>query len=120
MAKYVDGFVIPVPKNDLDRYRRIARKFGKIWLEHGALAVTECVAEDVPLGKVTSFPRSVKLEDNETVVFSWIVFKSRSHRDRVNHKVMADPRAVKMMKASSPPFDPIRMIFGGFETLVEL
>jgi len=92
MAHYVDGFVVPVPLENLDAYRRMARKAGKVWMEHGALEYRECVADDVKPGKVTSFPQSVKLEDGETVVFSWIVYKSRQQRDRINAKVMKDPR----------------------------
>jgi uncharacterized protein YbaA (DUF1428 family) len=117
--KYVDGFVLPVPKKNLQAYRRMAQKAGKIWREHGALACIECVADDVKVGKVTSFPQSVKLKRGETVIFSWIVFKSRSHRDRVNAKVMKDPRLADMMDAKSMPFDCKRMIYGGFEVLVE-
>jgi uncharacterized protein YbaA (DUF1428 family) len=91
VANYVDGFVLPVPKRNIDAYRRMARKAGKIWREYGALEYRECVADDVPMGKVTSFPRSVKVKRGETVVFAWIVFKSRAHRDRVNTKVMKGP-----------------------------
>jgi uncharacterized protein YbaA (DUF1428 family) len=119
MAHYVDGFVLPVPKRNLDAYRRQARKAGKVWREHGALEYRECVGEDVPKGKVTSFPRSVKLKPGETVVFAWITYKSRAHRDRVNAKVMKDPRLADMMDAKSMPFDAKRMIYGGFEVLVE-
>lgn len=118
--QYVDGFVLPVPKKSLQAYRRLATKAGKIWREHGALAVRECVADDVKVGKLTSFPRSVKLKRSETVIFSWIVFKSRAHRDAVNAKVMADPRLAKMMDPASMPVDGKRMIFGGFTTLVDL
>src|SRR6185312_5417651 len=110
---YVDGFVIPVPKKKLDAYRRIAQKASKIWREHGALEVRECVAEDVKVGKVTSFPRSVKIKPSETVIFSWIVYKSRAERDRINAKVMKDPRLAKMMDPKEVPFDAKRMIFGG-------
>lgn len=117
--RYVDGFVIPMPKENLQAYRRIAQKAGKIWKEHGALEYIECVGDDVKPGKLTSFPQSVKLKPNETVVFSWIVFKSRAHRDRVNKKVMADPRLSGMMDPKSMPFDSKRMIYGGFKTLVE-
>jgi uncharacterized protein YbaA (DUF1428 family) len=92
MARYVDGFVLPVPRRNLEAYRRQARKAGKIWMEHGALEFRECVAEDVQKGEVTSFPQSVQLKRGEVVVFSWIVFKSRAHRDRVNAKVISDPR----------------------------
>jgi len=116
---YVDGFVVPVPKKSLAAYRSMARKAGKIWREHGALEFRECVADDVKVGKLTSFPRSVKLKPGETVVLSWIVFKSRADRDRVNAKVMQDPRLAKMMEAKSMPFDMKRMIYGGFKVLVD-
>ena len=120
MAQYVDGFVVPVPKRSIDAYRRIARKAGKIWREHGALEYRECIGDDVPMGKVTSFPRSVKIKRGETVAFSWIVFKSRAHRDRVNAKVMKDPRLADMMDPKAMPFDTKRMIYGGFTVLVDL
>jgi uncharacterized protein YbaA (DUF1428 family) len=116
---YVDGFVIPVPTKNLKVYRRIAREFGKVWRDHGALAFRECVADDVKVGKWTSFPRSVKLKRGETVVWSYIVYKSRSHRDRVNAKVMKDPRLASIMNPKALPFDGKRMIFGGFKVLVE-
>ena len=118
MARYVDGFVIPVPKRNLATYRRMARKAGRIWREHGALEYRETVADDVEVGEVTSFPRSVQLKRGETVVFAWIVFKSRAHRDRVNAKVMKDPRLAEMMDAKAMPFDAKRMIYGGFEVVV--
>ena len=118
--QYVDGFVVPVPRRRLNEYRRMARKAGKIWREYGALDYRECVAEDVKVGKRTSFPRSVKLRPGETVVFSWIVYKSRAQRDRINAKVMADPRLASMMNPNAVPFDTKRMFFGGFETLVRL
>ena len=118
--QYVDGFVLPVPKKNLQAYRRIAQKAGKIWREHGALDYRECVADDVKVGKLTSFPRSVKLKGGETVVFSWIAFKSRAHRDAVNAKVMADPRLANVMDPKAMPFDAKRMIYGGFKTLVDL
>jgi len=117
---YVDGFVVPVPKRNLKAYRRLSTQAGKIWREHGAVDYWECVADDVKPGKVTSFPQSVKLKSGETVLFSWIVFKSRAHRDRVNAKVIADPRLGKMMDARSAPFDGRRMIYGGFKSLVRL
>ena len=120
MARYVDGFVVPVPKRNVDAYRRMARKAGTIWREHGALEFRECVAEDVKKGKVTSFPRSVQVKRGETVFFSWITYKSRAHRDRVNEKVMSDPRLEEMMEAKDHPFDSKRMIYGGFEVLVDL
>jgi len=115
---YVDGFVIPVPLKKLPAYRRMAKKAGKVWREHGALDFKEWVSDDVKVGKLTSFPRSVKLKPGETVVFSWIVFKSRTHRDRVNAKVMKDPRLASMMDPKSMPFDGKRMILGGFKSLV--
>lgn len=120
MSKYVDGFVLPVPKRNLDAYRRVARKAAKVWREHGALEVRECVADDVKPGKVTSFPQSVKVKRGETVVFSWITFKSRADRDRVNAKVMEDPRMAAMMDAKDMPFDGQRMIYGGFEVVVDV
>ena len=117
---YVDGYVLPVPKKNIPAYRRMAQKAGKIWREHGALEFRECVAEDVKVGKLTSFPRSVKVKPGETVFFSWIVFKSRADRDRVNAKVMKDPRLADMMDPKAMPFDVKRMIYGGFKALVEL
>jgi uncharacterized protein YbaA (DUF1428 family) len=119
MPRYVDGFVLPVPKKNLDAYRRMARKAGKVWMEHGALQYVECVADDVKPGKVTSFPQSVKLKDDETVVFAWIVYKSRKQRDSVNAKVMADKRMDDMMDPKAPPFDMMRMFWGGFKSIVE-
>ena len=116
---YVDGFIVPVPKKSLAAYRSMARKAGKIWREHGALEFKECVANDVKMGKWTSFPRSVKRKPNETVVFSYIVYKSRKDRDRINAKVMKDPRLAKMMDVKAMPFDAKRMIYGGFKVLVE-
>ena len=117
---YVDGFIVPVPRKNLDAYRRMARTAGKVWRDHGALDYKECIADDVKLGKWTSFPRSVKLKPNETVLFSYIVYKSRAHRDRVLAKVMKDERLAKMMKGQEMPFDSRRMIYGGFKTLVEV
>jgi uncharacterized protein YbaA (DUF1428 family) len=114
---YVDGFIVPVPRKKLAAYRSIAKKAGKVWREHGALEYTECVADDVKKGKWTSFPRSVKLKTGETVVFSWIVYKSRKDRDRVLKKVMSDSRLKKMMNPKAMPFDGKRMIYGGFKTL---
>ncbi len=115
---YVDGFVVPVPKKSVSAYRTMARKAGKVWREYGALEFRECLADDVKVGKWTSFPRSVKLKSGETVVFSWILYKSRAHRDRVLAKVMKDPRLAKMMSAKPMPFDAKRMIYGGFKVLV--
>jgi uncharacterized protein YbaA (DUF1428 family) len=116
---YVDGFILPVPVKNLRAYRRMAQLAGKVWREHGALDYREFVADDVKVGKWTSFPRSVKLKRRETVVFSWIVYKSRDHRDRVNAKVMKDKRLAKMMDLKAMPFDGKRMIYGGFKILVE-
>ena len=116
---YVDGYVLPVPKKNLQAYARIAKKAGKVWLDHGAIEFHECVADDVKPGKHTSFPQSVKLKSGETVIFSWIVFKSRAHRDSVNAKVMKDPRLADMMDPKALPFDGKSMFWGGFKVLVE-
>lgn len=116
---YVDGFVVPVPKKNLAAYRRMARQAARIWREHGALEYRECIADDVKPGKLTSFPQSVKLEPGETVAFSWIVYRSRAHRDRVNAKVMKDPRVLAMMDPEKMPFDGKRMIYGGFQVIVD-
>jgi uncharacterized protein YbaA (DUF1428 family) len=116
---YIDGFVVPVPKRKLEAYRSMARKAGKLWREHGALVYVEGVADDVKPGKHTSFPQSVKLKPGETVVFAYIVYKSRTHRDRVNAKVMKDPRLKPMMDPKAMPFDGKRMFWGGFKVLVE-
>ncbi len=115
---YVDGFVTPVAKDRIDEYQKMAQEAGEVWREYGALSVTECVADDVPHGELTSFPRAVQAEEDETVVFAWIVYESREARDEVNKKVMADPRMQGDM--SEMPFDAKRMFFGGFRTLVEL
>ena len=116
---YIDGFVVPVPIKNLAAYRSMSRKAGKLWREHGALEYFECVADDVKPGKVTSFPQSVKLKPGETVVFAWIVYKSRKDRDRINAKVMDDPRITSMGDEKDMPFDPKRMFFGGFEVMVD-
>jgi uncharacterized protein YbaA (DUF1428 family) len=118
---YVDGFLLPVPKRKVQAYRRIAQKAGKVWREHGALEYRECVGDDLKVKGMVPFPRKVKLKPGETVVFSWIVYKSRAHRDRVNAKVMKDPRLAKMMEdPTSMPFDVKRMAYGGFKVLVDL
>ena len=119
MNRYVDGFVLPVPKKKLATYRSMARKAAKIWRDHGALEFRECVADDVKPGKRTSFPQSVRLKRGETVFFSYIVFKSRAHRDRVNARVMKDPRITGMGDVKDMPFDASRMIYGGFKVLVD-
>src|SRR3989475_12057625 len=117
---YVDGFVVPVPRKKLQAYRRIATKAGKVWREHGALEFRECVADDVKWGKRTSFPRAVKQKPGETVLFSYIVYKSRADRDRVNAKAMKDKRTASMMDPKTMPFDAKRMFWGGFKVVVDL
>jgi uncharacterized protein YbaA (DUF1428 family) len=116
---YVDGFIVAVPKKNVDAYKRLARKAGKIWKEYGALEFKECVADDVKKGKVTSFPQSVKMKPNETVFFSYIVYKSRRDRDRINAKVMKDNR-IAGMDIKDMPFDAKRMIYGGFKVAVDM
>jgi len=124
MSKYVDSFVIPVRKSKLDAYTKMARKFGKVCIEHGALTYAEAIGEDVKPGKRTSFPQAVKLKDDETIAVAWVTYKSRSHRDKVIAKVMADPRLKDMEAAgmgnADAPFDGKRMFWGGFKTLVSL
>jgi uncharacterized protein YbaA (DUF1428 family) len=117
---YVDGFILPVPKKNVKAYLAMARKAGKVWMDHGAVDYQECVADDVKKGKWTSFPRSVKLKPSETVVFSWITYRSRAQRDRILKNVMKDPRLAKMMDPKKMPFDARRMIYGGFKILIDL
>jgi uncharacterized protein YbaA (DUF1428 family) len=117
---YVDGMIIPVPKKKLAAYRAMSKKFGKVCREHGALEYRENVADDVKVGKRTSFPRSVKLKSGETIVFAWVVYKSRAARDRATEKIMKDKRLAAMMNPKAMPFDGKRMIFGGFKTFVSL
>lgn len=117
---YVDGFVIAVPKANVAAYKKMARAFGKLWMEHGALSYVECLGDDTPVGKRTSFPRAVKLKDDEVVVFSWITYASKKQRDATMAKVMNDPRAKKMMTPGAMPFDGKRMIIGGFKTMMEM
>ena len=117
--RYVDGYVLPVPKKNLAAYRRMAEKAGKIWREHGALEYRECVGDDLKVKFGVPFPRLAKPKPGETVVFAWIVFKSRAHRDRVNAKVMKDPRLANMGDEKSMPFDCKRMAYGGFKMLVD-
>ena len=116
---YVDGFVTPVPKRKLAAYRRISQKMARVWRDHGALEFRECVADDVTWGKRTSFLRAVKQKSGETVFFSYIVYKSRTDRDRVNKKAMKDKRVASMMDPKSLPFDAKRMIWGGFKVVVD-
>jgi uncharacterized protein YbaA (DUF1428 family) len=117
--KYVDGYVLPVPKKNLQAYRRMAQKAGKIWREHGALEYRECVGDDLSVKFGVPFPRMIKLKPGETVIFAWVVFKSRAHRDRVNAKVMKDPRITNSCDPKSMPFDVKRMVYGGFKILVD-
>ncbi len=116
--RYVDGYVLPVPTKNLQAYRRIAQKAGKIWRELGALEYRECAGDDLDVKFGVPFPRRIKIKPGETVVFSWIVFKSRAHRDRVNAKVMKDPRITNMVDPKAMPFDVKRMVYGGFKVLV--
>jgi uncharacterized protein YbaA (DUF1428 family) len=120
MGKYVDGYVLPVPKKNLQTYRRIAQKAGKIWREHGALEYRECSGDDLKVKWGVPFPRQIKTKPGETVVFSWVVFKSKADRNRVNAKVMKDPRLNNMMDMSAMPFDTKRMVYGGFNIFVDL
>ncbi|WP_114393023.1 DUF1428 domain-containing protein [Oleisolibacter albus] len=115
---YVDGFVLAVPKQNMDAYRDLASRAGRLWMEYGAIAFVECVGDDVPFGELTSFPRAVQAKDDEIVVFSWIVYRSREDRDAITAKVMADPRL--QSDPASMPFDGKRMIYGGFTPIVEL
>jgi uncharacterized protein YbaA (DUF1428 family) len=119
MSVYVDGFVVPVPQDRLADYRKLARKAGKVWMEYGALQYMEFVADDVKPGKSTSFPQAVKLKEGEVVIFSYIVYKSRRDRDRVNKAVMADER-ISSMDPKTMPFDAKRMFWGGFKSIVEM
>ena len=118
MAHYVDGFVLPVPKKNVATYRRIAQKAGKIWREHGALDYKECIGDDLNVKCGLPFPQGISIKAGETVMFSFIVYKSRAHRDSVNKKVMADPR-INAMSPKDMPFDCKRMLYGGFKTIVE-
>jgi len=117
--RYVDGFVLPVPKKHLAAYRRMAQKASKVWRDHGALEFRECVGDDSNVKMGMPFARVLKLKPNEVAMFSWIVFKSRAHRDRVNAKVMKDPRIAHMCDPKAMPFDAKRMAYGGFRVLVD-
>jgi uncharacterized protein YbaA (DUF1428 family) len=119
MAHYIDGFVIPLPKKNVNAYRRMAQKAGRVWRDHGALEFRECVGDDVNIKMGLPFPRGIKTRPGETVLFSYIVYKSRAHRDRVNARVMKDPRLANMMDPKAMPFDVKRMMYGGFKTIVE-
>jgi uncharacterized protein YbaA (DUF1428 family) len=117
---YVDGYVLAVPKKNLQAYRRMAEKAGRVWRDHGAVEYRECAGDDLKVKMGVPFSRLMKLKPGETVVFAWIVFKSRANRDRVNANVMKDPRLAKMMHAGPIPFDVKRMAYGGFKALVEI
>jgi len=117
MPRYVDGFLLPLPRKNVAAYLRLARMAGRIWREHGALEYCECVGDDLAVEPCLSFPRGIRTRRGETVVFSWIAYKSRAHRDRVNAKVMKDPRMVKAMERGPMPFDCKRMLYGGFKVL---
>lgn len=118
MANYVDGFILPLPKKNLEKYKKQATLAAKVWIDHGALEYYECMADDAPKGKVTSFPQSVKLKAGEVVIFAYVVYKSRKHRDAVLKKVMNDERLAPMMNPKEMPFDGMRMIYGGFKAIV--
>ena len=120
MPRYVDGFLVPVPRSNVNEYRRIAQKAGKVWVEHGALEYRECVGDDLKATGMTSFKKSARTKPNETVVFSWIVYKSKADRNRIIKKVMKDPRLADMMSPEATPFDVRRMAYGGFRTIVDL
>jgi uncharacterized protein YbaA (DUF1428 family) len=123
MMAYADGFLIPVPTKNLAAYRKMSQKAGEVWMEHGALDYKECAGDDVnaeSMGMMTTFPKTLAIKRGETVVFSWILYKNRAHRDSVNKKVMADPRLAKMMNPKNPPFDHKRMNYGGFDVIVDM
>jgi uncharacterized protein YbaA (DUF1428 family) len=120
MERYVDGFLLPIPIDKVDQYREIAAKAGEVWKELGALAYYECVGDDLQTKDMVSFKQSADAADDETVVLSWVVYESRTHRDQVNAAVMADPRIKALMEAGAHPFDYTRMAYGGFKTLVAL
>ena len=116
---YVDGFVLPIPKNKAAAYKKVAKQAGKLWIEHGALSYFECIGDDVKPGKLTSFPQAVQLKEDEVAWFSWIVFASKKDRNRINKLVMSDPRGLAMMEPMKEIFDVRRMIVGGFKVVVE-
>ena len=120
MSHYIDAIVIPVPRAKLDTYKRMSEEWGKAHVRHGAMYFSDAIGDDVQPGKLTSFPQAVQLKDDEVVFFSWIVYESRAKRDEVNDKVMKDPRMKDMMEPKHSPFDAKRMIYGGFEVLVDL
>jgi uncharacterized protein YbaA (DUF1428 family) len=119
MARYADGFVLPVPRKNLEAYKRMAKAASKVWRDHGALEYRECIGEDLKVKFGVPFPKLARVKSGELVVFSWIVYKSRAHRDRVNKKVMKDPRLASMMDPKAMPFDVKRMCMGGFDVMVD-
>jgi uncharacterized protein YbaA (DUF1428 family) len=119
MGKYVDGFLLPVPRKNLEAYKEMARKASKIWREHGALEYRECAGEDLAVKLGLPFPKGIKSKPAEVIVFAWILYKSKAHRDKVNAKVMQDPRIAEMCDPKNTPFDVKRMMYGGFEVIVE-
>ena len=120
MGRYIDGFVIPVPKDRIEEYRRVAEKAAVVWKEYGALDYWECVGDDLGVTDMVSFAQLAQAGPDETVVFAWVVFESREQRDRANEKIMADPRLKEMMDADNPIFDYKRMAYGGFRELVHM
>lgn len=120
MERYVDGFLIPLPKDKVEEYKAIAEKAGRLWMDHGALEYIECIGDDLDQAEMVSFKKSAGASDQEMVMFSWIVYESREHRDKVNQAVMSDPRMKEIMEAGCEPFDCKRMAYGGFKTLVKL
>jgi uncharacterized protein YbaA (DUF1428 family) len=116
---YVDGFLLPIPRRNIERYKKMARLAAKVWREHGALEYREAVGDDLKVKWGTAFPRVARAKSGETVIFAWIVYQSRAHRDRVNKKVMKDPRLAEMMQGMDMPFDMKRMSYGGFRVIVE-
>lgn len=118
--KYIDGFLIPVPKKNIDAYKAISKKAGKVWKEYGALEYRECMSNDIDVKGMASFSKAAKAKEGDVVVFSWIAYKSKAHRDKVNKKVMADPRLMAMCDPKNTPFDVKKMCYGGFEVVVDL
>ncbi len=119
MAKYVDGFVVPLPKDKVETYRKMATEAAKVWMEHGALSFTECLGDDLDIKQCLSFPAGIRSQEGETIVFSWIQYASKESRDKVNELVMKDPRITGMCEGGDMPFDPNRMLYGGFQVIVE-
>ena len=120
MPRYVDGFLVPLPKSKVAAYRRIAQKAGKVWMEHGALEYRECVGDDLKAQGMVSLKQSARAKPSETVVFSWVVYKSKADRNRIIKKVMKDPRLADLMTPEAMPFDARRMAYGGFKMIVDL